>query len=262
MLLFLIVIAFLVSPGVLTALLSRKVKLRKAFAVSYTQVLVATAVFGILYAVLKRYGLVREGFQYRGDIGGPAGDFQATSCGGPEGTKCTLAPKGSNRLSSTLRYGACEKNSNKPGFTCYDSLDTYNATNWTEGKLVPEEKQPGYAERVEARKRIAAESAAAAAKVEAENAKKAAETQAKMKAALDTPTVKKILKNELSIMKRRPTYNEKKETEIMLFRTSLVNKKNNISGQAKKDYEEVVNALLLLKVPDDQAYLNQYLKSL
>ena len=262
MFLFLVVLAFLVSPGVLTALLSRKVTLRKAFSVSYKEVLVATAVFGILYAVLKRYGLVREGFQYMSGSEKPAGDFQATPCGGPAGTKCKLARKGSNTISAAIRYGACEKNSNTPGFTCYDNLDTYNATNWADGKLVPDEQQPGYAERVAARKRIAEESAAAAAKVEAENARRIAETRAKMVAALNDPTVKKILKNEISIMKKRPTYNEKKETEIILFRTSLINKKNNIPGQAKQDYQTAADALLLLKVPDDQAYFNQYLKAL
>jgi hypothetical protein len=259
MFLFLVVLAFLVSPGVLTALLSRKVNVRKAFAVSYTQVVISTVMFGILYAVLKRYGLVREGFQYRSSSEQPVGGYMETSCKGPAGTKCKLASKGSSKE----RYGECIKNSNnKPGFTCYDSLDTYNATNWTEGNLVPEEKQPGYAERVEARKRIAAESAAAAAKVEAERAKKAAETQAKMKAALDTPTVKKILKNEFSIMKKRPTYNEKKETEIIFFRSSLNGKKNTLSGKTRTDYDTVMSALLLLKAPDDQAYFNQYLKSL
>jgi hypothetical protein len=144
MLLLIMVIAFLVSPGVLGVLMSRKMKLlQKPFRITYTQVLVSTLVFGILYAGLKRYGIVREGFQFRSSSEQPAGDFQETTCGGPQGTKCELARKGSNTLSGRVRYGLCNKNSNKPGFTCYDSLDTYNATNWANGTIVPREQQPG-----------------------------------------------------------------------------------------------------------------------
>ncbi len=258
MFLFLILLAFLVSPGVMAALLSRKVVLRKAVSVSYKEVLVATVVFGILYTVLKRVGLVREGFQYRSGSEQPAPDYMEKSCEGPTGTKCKLASKGSSKE----RYGECIMNSNKSGFTCINSLDRYNATNWTEGKLIAREQQPGYAEAVESEKRIAADSARSAAQTAANIAKKGAETRAKMMIDLNTPTVRNILKNEFNSMKRQRTYNPTINRNIQNFRSLLIPKINNLTGNTRKDYNTVMNALLLLKDPDDQAYFNQYLDAL